>query len=90
MPSGRPRRTKEFLARSIDQALGREPADLVIKGTRFLNVVTGEIAESDIAVTGDAIVGTYAGYKGKREIDGSRLRVCPASSTPMSMSSRAW
>ena len=77
MPSGRPRRTKEFLARSIDQALGREPADLVIKGTRFLNVVTGEIAESDIAITGDAIVGTYAGYKGKREIDGSRLTCVP-------------
>jgi adenine deaminase len=77
MPTGRPRRPKEFLARSIDQALGREPADLVIKSTRFLNVVTGEIAESDIAITGDAIVGTYAGYKGKREIDGSKLICVP-------------
>lgn len=77
MPTGRPRRTKEFLARAIDQALGREPADLVIKGTRFLNVVTGEIAESDIAITGDTIVGTYAGYRGRSEIDGRKFTCAP-------------
>ena len=77
MAHARPRRDKEFLARSIDQALGREPADLVLKKTKFLNVVTGEIAESDIAVTGDEIVGTYAGYRGKREIDGRGLICVP-------------
>ena len=77
MASSRPRRSKEFLAHSVDQALGREPADLVIKNTRFLNIVTGEIAESDIAVCGDQIVGTYAGYKGKREIDGSKFTCVP-------------
>ncbi|HEY1722475.1 MAG TPA: adenine deaminase [Magnetospirillaceae bacterium] len=77
MAPSRPRRSKEFLAQSVDQALGREPADLVIKNTRFLNIVTGEVAESDIAICGDAIVGTYAGYKGKREIDGRKLTCVP-------------
>jgi len=57
--------------------MGREPADLVIKGTRFLNVVTGEIVASDIAIAGDTIVGTYASYKGKREIDGRKLICVP-------------
>ena len=77
MAASRSRRTQEFLARSIDQALGREPADLVIKNARFLNIVTGEIAASDIAICGDAIVGTYAGYKGKREIDGRKFVCVP-------------
>jgi adenine deaminase len=60
----------EFLARCIDQALAREPADLVIKNTRLFNLVTGEIADSDIAICGDRIVGTYDSYTGRREIDG--------------------
>jgi adenine deaminase len=60
----------EFLARCIDQALAREPADLVIKNTRFFNLVTGEITGSDIAICGDRIVGTYDSYTGRREIDG--------------------
>jgi len=58
------------IARRIDQALGRDAADLVIKNTRFLNVVTGEIASGDIAISGDRIVGTYEQYRGRVEIDG--------------------
>jgi adenine deaminase len=64
-----------FLDSCIDQALGRAPADLVIKNTRFLNLVTGELAAGDIAICGDRIVGTYEGYAGKREIDG-RGAIC--------------
>jgi adenine deaminase len=59
----------EFLARCIDQSLSREPADLVIKNAKFLNLVTGELAASDIAICGDRIVGTYESYTGKCEID---------------------
>ncbi|NYZ11849.1 adenine deaminase [Azospirillum sp. RWY-5-1] len=69
--------TRDGLKRRIDQALGRDRADLVIKNTRFLNVVTGEIAESDIAVCGDRIVGTYDTYDGVEEIDGRGLTVVP-------------
>ena len=64
-----------FLEACIDQALGREPADLVIKNTRFLNLVTGETAAGDIAICGDRIIGTYENYTAKREIDG-RGAIC--------------
>lgn len=72
-----PRPDPAFLAQCIDQALGRESADLVIKDTRFLNVVTGEIARGDVAVCGDRIVGTYESYAGRREIDGRDLICVP-------------
>jgi adenine deaminase len=62
--------TKAELGRRIDQALGRARADLVIKGTRLLNVATGELDEGDIAICGDWIVGTHDAYRGAREIDG--------------------
>ncbi|WP_158043903.1 adenine deaminase [Skermanella pratensis] len=62
--------TRDDLGKRIDQAMGRTKADLVIKDTRFLNVVTGEIAEGDIAVCGDVIVGTYESYDGEVVIDG--------------------
>lgn len=65
------------LGRRIDQALGREKADLVVKGARFLNVITGELATGDIAVCGDRIVGTYERYEGLREIDGRDLIAVP-------------
>jgi adenine deaminase len=59
----------EFLGRCIDQALSREPADLVIKNAKFLNLITGELVPSDIAICGDRIIGTYEFYTGTREID---------------------
>ncbi|WP_374376194.1 adenine deaminase [Dongia sp.] len=68
---------RQQIERGIDQGLGRDVADLVIKNTRFLNVVTGEIAQGDIAICGDRIVGTYESYKGRREIDGRRLIAVP-------------
>jgi adenine deaminase len=60
--------TKAELRRRIDQALGQEPADLVIKGARILNVATGTLDPGDIAICGDWIVGTYDDYRGGREI----------------------
>ena len=66
--------TKAELGRRIDQARGYAPADLVIKGARFLDVATGELDAGDIAICGDWIVGTHDEYRGMREID-SRGRV---------------
>jgi adenine deaminase len=60
---------REVLERQIDQALGRQPADLVIRNARILNVVTGELAAGDIAVCGSTIVGTFDSYRGVEEID---------------------
>jgi adenine deaminase len=67
----------DFLSHCIDQALAREPADLVIKNTKFLNLITGETVAGDIAICGDRIIGTYESYHGKREIDGSNLTCAP-------------
>ena len=33
---------RDLLERQIDQALGRSPADLVVRNARILNLVTGE------------------------------------------------
>ena len=66
-----------FLERMIDQAMGRTEADIVIRNTHFLNVFTAEVAEGDIAICGDRIVGTYEGYRGKLEIDGRDLTCVP-------------
>ncbi|CAO3452931.1 Adenine deaminase (EC 3.5.4.2) [Azospirillum argentinense] len=69
--------TRDDLKTRIGQALGETKADLVIKNTRFLNVVTGETAAGDIAICGDRIIGTYESYDGVEEIDGSGLTVVP-------------
>ncbi|PWL18656.1 adenine deaminase [Falsochrobactrum shanghaiense] len=66
-----------MLEQMIDQGAGREPADLVLKGGRFFDLVTGELVESDIAICGDRIVGTFGTYRGKQEIDISGRIVVP-------------
>lgn len=58
------------IGRRIDQGAGRIPADLVIKDISLLNVAAQSIDKTDIAICGDKIVGTYAAYEGKTEIDG--------------------
>ncbi len=54
-----------------DQAMGRTPADLVIKNAGILNIRTGAIKTGDIAVCGRRIVGIHDRYSGKTEIDGT-------------------
>jgi adenine deaminase len=58
------------LATMIAQGAGREPADLVITNVRLYDLVTGALTPSDIAISGERIVGTYARYNGITEIDG--------------------
>jgi len=69
--------TPDALKRRIDQALGKARADLVVKGTRFLDVASGEIRSGDVAIGGATIVGTCETYSGIREIDGRDLVVVP-------------
>lgn len=56
---------------------GEEPADLVIKNVALLDVITGSRNVTDIAITGDRIVGTRAEYHGIGEIDGTGLTAVP-------------
>ncbi|WP_296077497.1 adenine deaminase [uncultured Agrobacterium sp.] len=65
------------LERRIDQGAGREKADIVLKGGRFFDLVTGELVASDIAICGDTIVGTCETYQGVEEIDISGKIVVP-------------
>ena len=67
----------DFLRRAIDQGQGRTEADLVLKGGRFLDLVTGDLVASDIAICGDRIVGTFGSYRGRREVDLSGKVVVP-------------
>lgn len=69
--------TKAFLARAIAQGKGAEPADLVIKNVGLLDLVSGDVTVTDIAITGDRITGTYATYSGRRAIDGRGLFAVP-------------
>lgn len=57
------------LERKIDQGTGREKADIVLKGGRFFDLVTGELVASDIAICGDTIIGTCDDYDGVEVID---------------------
>ncbi len=69
--------TKVFLTHAIRQGSGAEPADLVIKSVGLLDIVSGGVTVTDIAITGDRIVGTYETYAGRREIDGRDLFAVP-------------
>jgi adenine deaminase len=61
---------RELLEQRIDQALGRTPADLVIRNARILDLVTGKLRPGDIAICGERIVGILDRYSGQNEIDG--------------------
>ena len=65
------------LAALIDQAAGREPADLVLRGGRVLDLVTGDLLEGDVAICGETIVGTCASYDARRVIDVSGKILVP-------------
>ena len=60
---------RQRLERQIDQALGRVPADLVIRNARILDLVTGGLEPGDIAICDDIIVGIYESYRGTQEMD---------------------
>ncbi|MDQ2065992.1 adenine deaminase [Xinfangfangia sp. CPCC 101601] len=65
------------LSARIAQGRGLEPADLVLKGGRIFDLISGQLVESDVAICGDTIVGTYGSYQGKREIDVSGQILVP-------------
>ncbi|QYZ70566.1 adenine deaminase [Neotabrizicola shimadae] len=61
--------TRPALADLIDQGRGVAPADLVLKGGRVFDLVSGDLVETDVAICGDTIVGVLGTYQGRREID---------------------
>jgi len=69
--------TRRTLDQIIRQGRGAEPADLVLKGGRVFDLVTGEMIAGDVAICGDTIVGIGAEYAGTQEIDVSGLTLVP-------------
>lgn len=61
----------------IAQGRGDEPADLVLRGGRVFDLVTGDLIEGDVAICGDVIVGIGAEYEGREVIDVSGLILTP-------------
>jgi adenine deaminase len=57
------------LTKAIRAGQGKVAADLVLKNAQLLDVISGAITETDIAIVGDRIVGTHAHYDGHTEID---------------------
>lgn len=68
--------TARELARLTAVARGAEPADLVLRGGRVLNVFTGELQPADVAICGETIAGVGS-YRGRREIALSGAVVLP-------------
>ena len=66
-----------YLARAIEQGRGLTRADLVLKGGRVFDLVTGELTKSDVAIANDRIVGTFGDYRGAVEIDVAGKVVVP-------------
>ena len=65
------------LGKRIDQGRGVTPADLVLRGGKMLDLMTGALLEGDIAICGDTIVGTMGTYEGTRVLDVSGQILVP-------------
>ena len=61
----------------IDQGRGITPADIVLKGGRVFDLITGDLVASDVAICADRIVGVFGSYTGAREIDVSGKILVP-------------
>lgn len=57
------------LATVIRIARGDEPADLVLRNAQVINVFSGDIEATDIAICGATITGLGRGYEGRQIVD---------------------
>ncbi|WP_372800853.1 adenine deaminase, partial [Paracoccus seriniphilus] len=65
------------LEQRIAQARGDEPADLVLRGGKVFDLITGTMIQGDVAICGDRIVGIAADYEAQHIIDVSGLTLVP-------------
>ena len=68
--------TLNDLRHRIDAAMGRERADLLLRGGRIVDVFSGCLREADVAISHGRIAG-FGDYPAKREIDISGRFVSP-------------
>jgi adenine deaminase len=65
------------LGRFLPIARGDELADLVLCNGRVINVFTGEIIDTDVAIASDTIVGVGPDYAAKEKIELGGRYICP-------------
>ena len=65
------------LSETIKIARGEEKADLLLKNGKIINVFSGEIYATDVAIYKDKIVGLGKGYDANKIIDISNNFLCP-------------
>jgi adenine deaminase len=58
-------------------ARGDSPADLVLRNARLVNVFSGAVEETDIALYGEHVAGLGPGYSGQRTVDLAGAFVTP-------------
>ena len=71
----------EGLPAVLSVARGDTPADLLLTNCKIVNVFSGEIEESDIAIAGDRIAGVGRGYAAREttNLRGAYARMNPRS-----------
>ena len=65
------------LERKITLAKGQKKVDLVIKNTKIINVFSGEIHQSDVAIADGIFVGFGESYDAKKLYDAQGRYMCP-------------
>ena len=65
------------LRREISCGKGDEVADIVLRGGKIFDLITGELLEGDVAIVGKTIVGTCDHYNANKIIDVSGLTLVP-------------
>lgn len=65
------------LSAQVAVARGEQPADLLLKNGRLVNVFSGTIEESDVAISGGTIIGIGSGYQAVETMDLRNSYVVP-------------
>ena len=65
------------LQRKISLAKGQERVDLLVKNAKIINVFSGEIHETDVAIADGIFVGFGEGYDAKKHYDAQGKFMCP-------------
>ncbi len=93
----KPKPWSEMATHLVDVAMGRKPADLVIRNGRWVNVHSGEIiAGTDIAIAGGPLrllsgrMPATPSARAPRSSTPAAAISCPASATRTCMSRAAW
>lgn len=61
--------TQAELSRAIDAAAGRSPGSVLLRRAKLINVLSGEVYETDILLAGRLVAAVGRGYSAETEID---------------------